>query len=350
MKVLVTGAGGFLGSALVAELKKRGHSVRAVMRRRESAFNLHGLEVEIFICDIQDKEAVASAVKGVDVIFHTAAVYRSYPFYVLRPKEIFETNIRGTRNVFEEAIKAGVKRIVYTSSTGAVGKRNDGLPADESVKLNLLEKRSFYERSKALAEEAALSYSDKGIEVVSVNPSFLFGTGDSRPTPTGEMIVKFLNRVYPTYFDATLCVSDIRTVVEAEIKAMEKGKNGERYIVAHERHYTLKELFDLLEGITGIKGPRLKMPLQAVWVFSILNELVLLLTGLSRKAHPIVESEVVKYFGIGSKYDGAKAKKDLGLKDADFRETLKDEVRWYVRNGYIRRSSKIRYFKTIGKL
>ncbi|KJJ84620.1 NAD-dependent epimerase/dehydratase [Candidatus Omnitrophus magneticus] len=163
MNILVTGAGGFLGSAIVEELIKKGHKVRTLLRRKEAAFNLHGMQTELFICDILNSDAVMQAVKGIDVIFHAAAIYNTYPWYCLNPKELYTTNIEGTRNIMEAALREGVKKVIYTSSTAAVGKREDGAPADETVKLNLLEKRSHYEKSKAKAEEVALSYHNKGV-------------------------------------------------------------------------------------------------------------------------------------------------------------------------------------------
>lgn len=350
MNILVTGGAGFLGSALITELKKRGHHVKALLRRQETAFNLDGLEVEIFICNLLDKEKLKEAVQGIDVIFHTAAIYKSYPFYNRYPKEIYETNIEGTRNIFEAALKARVKKIIYTSSCGAVGKREDGLPADETVKLNLLERRSHYEKSKALAEEVALSYHNKGIHVVSVDPSFLFGVRDSRPSPTGEMVVKFLNRSYPCYFNAVVCPSDLDTTVEAHIKAMEIGKSGERYIVVCEQRYTLKELFDMLEDITGIKAPKIILPIQILYLFSIINELLLGLLGMNDRIRPLIASEVVKYFTVGAKYDGSKARVYFGLKEKAFKETLRAEVKWYMINDYVRKSSKIIYFRKLGRL
>ncbi len=350
MKILVTGGAGFLGSALIAELKKRGHYVRALLRRQETAFNLDGLEVEIYICNLLDKEKLELAVRNIEVIFHTAAIYKGYPFYIKYPKEIYQTNLEGTRNLFDVALKSGVKKIIYTSSTAAIGMPEDNLPADETVKLNFLNKRSHYEKSKALAEEIALSYHSKGMYVVAVNPSFLFGVRDSRPTPTGEMVIKFLNRSYPCYFDALLCVSDIDTVVQAHIKALENGKSGERYIVAYEQHYTLKEIFDMLESITGVKRPWIKLPLQWVYLFSIVNELLLGIIGLGSHVKPLIASEIVSYFKLGAKYNGLKARREFGLTEKPFKEVLSAAVKWYVLNGYIRKTSKIAYFKKIGKL
>ncbi|NTV29623.1 MAG: NAD-dependent epimerase/dehydratase family protein [Candidatus Omnitrophica bacterium] len=350
MKVLVTGGGGFLGASLIRRLRQEGYSVRALLRRKESAFNLDGVELEVFIGNVLDKDCLARAMVGVDYVFHTAAVFRGYPFYIRHPEEIFQTNIEGTRNLCEAALAAGIRRVVYTSSAAAVGMREDGMPADETVPLNLLDRRSFYERSKAESEKVALSYHALGLNIVSVNPSFLFGVGDSRPTPTGEMIVKFLNRSYPCYFDALLCVSDIDSTVEAHFKALSTGESGQRYIVAHGRHYTLAEIFKMLEEISGVRAPFLKLPLNVVHIFSLLNEAILGLLGLGGKVGPVIDSETVRYFSLGARYDGSQGQRVLGLTFKDFREVLSEEVAWYMRHGYVRRSSKIGYYRKIGKL
>lgn len=350
MRVLVTGAGGFLGSALIRRLSADGHFVRAFMRRKETAFNLHGTSAEIFIGNILDKESVKEAVSGMDYVFHAAAIFRGYPFYIKRPKDIFETNIYGVRNICEAALAAGVKRVIYTSSTAAVGKRADGRPADETEELNHLESRSFYELSKFEAEKVALSYHAKGLNIISLNPSFLFGVRDSRPTPTGEMVVKFLNRVYPCYFNAKLCVSDIDSTVNAHVAAMNRGESGKRYIVAHEQRYTLEELFRMLEEISGVSAPRLKLPAGMVMAFAIMNEAVLGMLRLSGKILPIIEFEVVRYFMLDAQYESALAHKELDFKHGDFRKVLEEEVLWYIKNGYVKRSSKIKFYRKIGRL
>lgn len=336
MRVLVTGAGGFLGSALVRKLKADGHYVRAFIRHNETAINLRGVDADTFTGDILDKESVVQAVSGMDYVFHAAAIFRGYPFYTKRPKDIFETNIEGVRNICEAALAAGVKRVIYTSSTAAVGKRADGLPADETEKLNHLESRSFYELSKFEAEKVALSYHAKGLNIVSLNPSFLFGVRDSRPTPTGEMVVKFLNRVYPCYFNAKLCVSDIDSTVNAHVAAMTRGDSGKRYIIAHERHYSLEELFAMLEEISGVPAPRLKLPARLVMALAIVNEAVLGILRLSGKVSPIIEFEVVRYFMLDAQYESGLARKELDFKHGNFRKVLEEEVNWYVKNGYVK--------------
>ncbi|MBU1852952.1 MAG: NAD-dependent epimerase/dehydratase family protein [Candidatus Omnitrophica bacterium] len=351
MKVLVTGAGGFLGSALVKELKKQGHYVRALIRRKESAFKLRGLEVEIFICDILNKGRLRDAVEGIDVIFHTAALVKtSFPFYQRYPKELYRVNVEGTNNVFEIAYKTGVKKVIYTSSIATVGKRRDGKPADESIPLNLLHKRSHYERSKACAEKLALSYNTKGMHVVAVNPGNIAGIQDTKPTTIGEIIVKFLNGIYLFYLEGLLYITDLDTVVDAHIKAMEKGKSGERYIIINQRFFTVKEMFDILERITGIKGPRIKLPLHIAYLLSILNEAILWVLCLKNHFSPIIGSEDIKYLMLNAKYDGSKARKEFALREKPIEESLRAEVDWYMRNGYIRKSSKRRYYEELAGL
>lgn len=319
----MTGGGGFLGSALVRELKRRGHHVRVLLRKGESDTGLSGLDAEIFTGDILDKTSLAEPVKGIDIVFHAAALYKSYPFFERHPNEIYRINVEGTRNVFESALAAGVKKVIHTSSIAAVGKP-----------------LGHYGKSKALAEEIALSYHRKGMHVVSVNPGFIFGAGEAGPDSTGELIVRFLNGFYRVYFDAALYISDLEMTVEAHLKAMEIGKNGERYIVVSERAYTLKEIFAILEEITGIKAPRIKIPIWLVLMVSMIHELLIGLFGLTGRMRPIIASEIAKYYMLNPKYDGTKARTELGLKEPQIRETFEKAVRWCAANGYTKKPLK----------
>ena len=345
MKCLVTGGGGFIGSELVRQLIGRGHKVRVLLRKREIPSNLNGIEAEIFLGDIRDKDIVWKIVKGVDVVFHTASIYESTPFHVRYPKHLYEVNVEGTRNICEAALQGGVKKLVYTSSTAAVGLRDDGKPADESIRLNFLAKRSHYEKSKAIAEEVALSYHQKNLWVVAINPSFLIGPGDIRPTPTGEIIVKFLNRVYPCYFDGIVCLSDLTSAAKAHIDALELGKSGNRYIVAMDQHYSIRELFEEIEKVSRIKAPRAKVPLRILFILSLINEAVLGILGLRRRFRPIVPFELMRYLTLRCSYDSSKAKKELGFRSRSIGDILRESVEWYMNNELIKVSSQQIYFK-----
>ena len=347
---LVTGGAGFVGAALVRELRARGYSVRVLLRRKETAMNLDRLQVEIFIGNILDPEAVREAVKGMDYVFHTASLYEATPFYDQKAGRMYEVNLSGIRNICEACCQAKVKKLIYTGSTGAVGLRDDGKPADETVPLNHLDRRSHYEKSKAEAEKTALSSHSQGFSVVSVNPSFLVGEGDMRPSPTGEVIVKFLNGYYPCYFDAILCLSDLPSTVDAHIRALERGRNGERYIVVSDQLVTVKEFFEILEDISGIKKPFLRLPMKALSLLAMVNEILIGLLGLRGKVRPLISHELLRYLSIGASYDSAKAKKELGFRPGPLKDVLRKSVHWFMRNGYIRKGARATYFRRIGKM
>ena len=347
-RCLVTGGAGFIGAALVRELQKRGCFVRVLMLPHESSLNLDRLQVEIFIGNILDPEAVREAVKGMDYVFHTASLYEAMPFYDRKAKRMYEVNLVGMQNLCEACLSAKVKKLIYTGSTGSVGLRDDGRPSDETVLLNHLDRRSHYEKSKAEAEKIAFSYHNKGLSVVSVNPSFLVGEGDMRPSPTGEVIVKFLNGYYPCYFDAKLCLSDLPSTVDAHIRAMEVGKNGERYIVVSDQSVSVKEFFGILEDISGIKKPFLRLPIKVLSLFAMMNELLIGLLGLRGKMRPLISHELLRYLSVGASYDSAKAKMDLGFRPQPLKEVLRKSVHWFMRNGYVRKGARAVYFRHIG--
>lgn len=336
MKCLVTGGGGFLGSEIVHQLIERGHRVRVLLRRKELPSNLDKVETEIFVGDIRNPSDVKELVKGVDCVFHTAAIYESTPFYIRYPKQLYSVNVDGTRNVCEACLETGVKKLIYTGSTAAIGLKDDGTPSDENIRLNYLNKRSHYEKSKELAEDVALSYSQKGLFVVSINPSFLIGPRDNRPTPTGRFILNFLKRMYPCYSDGILCLSDVKSAAKAHIDALELGANGERYIVGMDRHYTIKEMFDELERLSGVKTPPIKVPQSVLLIFSVINEIIIGLIGQAGKMRPILAYELVRYLGLKCRYDSSKAKKALKFKSNPFDEVLMSAVEWYVENDYVK--------------
>lgn len=347
---LATGAGGFVGAALVRALILQGKRVRGLLKPGETTRNLHGLTLEIFVADILNEEAVREVVQGVDCVFHTASLYDATPFYASSNPKMFEVNVRGTKNLLEASLAAGVKKFIYTGSTGAVGLREDGKPAGEDVKLNRLEMRSQYEKSKAEAEALVLSYHGRGMDVVSVDPTFLVGPGDLRPSPTGEVILNFLNGWYPSYFDGIVCLSDLTSTVRAHLAAMEKGRSGERYIVSSDRILTLKEFFQILENISGIKMPQLKIPIDLLLVFTVLNEALIGLLGLRGRARPLMPFELVRYFKLRASYDSSKAKRELDYRPEPIEEELQKAVRWFMIHGGVRKAARIRYYKHIGKI
>jgi dihydroflavonol-4-reductase len=320
-------------------LIEKGYKVRALLKEKETAFNLHGTEVELYIGDILDSAFLQEAMNNIDYVFHAASVYEPVPFYDSSPDYLYQVNVQGARNVCQAALESGhVKRLIYTSSVGTIGSNTKGRPSDETIPLNYLEQRSHYEKSKKEAEDVVLSFHNKGLETLSINPCFILGKGDLRPTPTGEMIIKFLNGRYPCYFEAIVPLANLLDVVEAHIACIKKGKSGERYIISSPKVMTLKDIFAYMERQTGIKAPTIRLPLRLLKIFAILNETIIGLLGMRGKMRPLIAYELVRYFQFGTFYDSGKARKELGINPQPIENSIDESIAWYVRNGYVKSS------------
>lgn len=331
MKVLVTGGTGFIGSTLVRYLIAAGHEVRVLVRQRKDSFLLENLKIEVANGDVTSAQAVERAVQGCDVVFNLASLYAFYPFWMKDPKAIYKINVEGTVNVLEASLKHGVKKFIHTSTIAAIGARPDGKPSDESAGF---EERgaSHYARSKYQAEQEVLKYFKKGLPAVILNPAIVIGERDHKPTPSGEVIVKFLNRKYPGYFDALWSVADADDVARAHIAAVERGRNGERYILANSQPHTFKKVFQLLEKVTGISAPCLKIPYGFLLGFTYLDEV---LSYFIFRRRPLLPVEGVKFSRMSIAFDNSKAVRELGYTETPFEETLKKAVSWYRKNAYI---------------
>ncbi|HOW59490.1 MAG TPA: NAD-dependent epimerase/dehydratase family protein [Candidatus Omnitrophota bacterium] len=334
-KVLVTGATGFVGSALVRALLKHGNEVHVLVRQRGPSFsNLEGLHVVPHFGDIQSIDSLKEAMKGIKVVYHTAAVYQFFPWWKKTELPIYKVNLEGTKNVVECAKEAGVKKMVYTSSIITIGKSPGKELSDETTPFSASQLNSHYARSKYETEQWVLEEAKKGFPVVIVNPGIVFGERDSKPTPSGEIIVKFLNRKYPGYVDFVWCTADVDDVAEGHIQAAEKGRIGERYILCNNEHYSLEELFRFLEDISGLKRPRIKFPVFIMKVFVYVDE------WLARfiKRQPLMPSEGLKFCSMLLKCSNAKAVKELGYRTTSIEETLAKAVRWYRDHGYVKKT------------
>src|ERR1700687_3173999 len=260
MRALVTGATGFVGAHLAHALLGRGVAVRCLVRPAGAAGRrvdlLAGLPVEIAPGDLRQRDALRAAVAGCDVVYHCAADYRLFP---PDPNEMLASNVTGTDNLLTACADAGVGRVVYTSSVGALGLVAGGRPADERTPVTLDDMIGAYKRSKYQAERIAEQWAARGLPVVIVNPSPPGGEGDVKPTPTGQMVVDFLRRKFPAYVDTGLNLIDVRDVAAGHLLAAAEGGRGERYILRY-RHMTLKEILDALSRLTGLPSPRLRVP------------------------------------------------------------------------------------------
>ncbi len=328
MKVFVTGATGFIGASLVRELLKDGYGVRALARANSDRRNLHGLDVEICEGDLRDRASLEAGINGCDMLFHAAADYR---LWTRTPAVMYEINVQGTRNVLEAALNRGVSRVVYTSSVGTLGNPGNGEPGNESTPVTLADMVGHYKKSKFLAERAAEEFVAKGLPLVIVNPSTPVGMLDIKPTPTGKIIVDFLNRKMPAYLDTGLNIIDVEDCARGHVLAATRGRVGEKYILGNE-NLTLKRIFAMLEELTGLAAPRVRLPYAPILAAAYVNEAISRLTG-KEPLIPLAGVQMAKKFMF---FDSTKAVRELGLPQRPAIEALGKAVAWFRANGYVK--------------
>jgi dihydroflavonol-4-reductase len=335
MNCFVTGASGFIGANLVHELRVRGHRVKALLREKTDVRGLAGADFERVAGDVSDCDKLKAAMRGCDWCFHVAA---SYHLWLRDYRPMYAANVEGTRNVIEAAGSAGCLRIVYTSTVGCIGlpKENNGtiLPTDETAPVSEAQMSNHYKLSKWRAERVALELAAKGLPVVIVNPTAPIGPRDVKPTPTGQVIVDFLNRAMPAYLDTGLNWVHVRDVAAGHILAAEKGRVGERYILGHaEGNWTMREAFAVLEKITNIPAPKMQVRYVVALGAAYANEAISFFTHKTPKA-PLAGVRMAKYKMF---FSPAKAIRELGLPQTPPRQALADAVEWFRQNGYLKR-------------
>lgn len=335
MNCFVTGASGFIGANLVHELLARGHRVAALLRPGSDTRGLQGAAIEKISGDVSDRAALQSAMRGCDWCFHVAA---SYHLWLRDYQPMYAANVDGARNVLTVAAEAGCSRIVYTSTVGCVGlprekKNSEIIPTDESAPVSEAQMSNHYKRSKWWAEQVALELAGKGFPVVIVNPSAPVGPRDVKPTPTGKVILDFLNRQMPAYLDTGLNWVHVRDVAIGHILAAEKGRVGERYILGHaEGNWTMEKTFSVLEEITGIPAPKFRVPYFVALTAAHLDEAISNFKGRPPKA-PLAGVRMARYKMF---FNPAKAIRELGLPQTPPRQALVDAVEWFRSNGYVK--------------
>ncbi|HTS13658.1 MAG TPA: hopanoid-associated sugar epimerase [Candidatus Limnocylindrales bacterium] len=328
MTTLVTGATGFVGSHVARQLVSAGHSVRILIRPSSNTKVLDGLAVERVEGDLRDALSLDRAMKGVRRVFHVAADYR---LWTRDPADIYQTNVDGTRALLEAAGRAGVERVVYTSTVATIAVPTaDGSLPNETTHASLEQMTGHYKRSKFLAELEAIKAAAAGVPVVIVNPTAPVGPGDWKPTPTGRIIVDFVNGRMPAYVDTGLNVVAVEDVAAGHLLAAEKGRIGERYILGG-RNMTLKEILDALAKITGRSAPRVKMPHAVALAAGYADEWFSRLTG----REPQIPVEGVKMSRHRMFVATDKAERELGYKSGSAEAALERAVRWYEEHGYV---------------
>ena len=333
MNCFVTGASGFIGANLVHELVVSGHRVKALLRPGADLRGLAGARFEPIEGDVSDRERLEQSMRGCDWCFHVAA---SYHLWLRDYRPMYAANVQGTRNVLEAAAASGCKRIVYTSTVGCIGLPkpvHDRLVATDETSLTSESQMSnHYKRSKWQAEKVALELAGKGLPVVIVNPSAPVGPRDVKPTPTGKVIVDFLNRAMPAYLDTGLNWVHVHDVAVGHILAAEKGRVGERYILGHAQgNWTMKQALAVLEEITGVPAPKLRIPYFVALAAAHVNETISSLTGKPPKA-PLAGVRMAKHKMF---FNPAKAIIELGLPQTPPTRALADAVEWFRRNRYV---------------
>ncbi|AFZ53390.1 hopanoid-associated sugar epimerase [Cyanobacterium aponinum] len=318
-RVFVTGATGFVGANLVRLLLQENYQVRALVRKNADLTNVKNLDIELVEGSLND-ENLYNKMIGCDYLFHVAALYSLWS----KDKELlYQTNVLGTKNVFHAARKANIKRTIYTSSVAAIGVRKDGVLADENYQSPVENLIGNYKKSKYYAEQEAHLAIKSGQDIVIVNPSTPIGAYDLKPTPTGEIIVRFLRGKMPGFVNTGLNFIDVQDVAKGHILALEKGKTGERYILGNQ-NLTLAEFLDKLARIANKSAPKVKFPVWFPLAVAYLDEYVLSKLG----KNPSVAVEAVKMSSQYMFYNSQKAVKELGLPQTDIDKAIRDAVNW----------------------
>ena len=311
-------------------LLERNWDVRCLVRAASRLDNLNELPVEFATGDLRDGDSIRRAVRGADVVYHCAADYR---LWCADPREMYESNVNGSRNVMQAALDERVERIVYTSTVGALGLNDDGTPADEETPVSIDDMIGHYKRSKFLAEAEVRGFASRGLPVVIVNPSTPIGELDIKPTPTGKIIVDFLKGKMFGYVDTGMNLIDVRDCAEGHILAAERGHVGHRYILGG-TNLTLKAMFDALARVTDITSPKMKVPHWVAESYARLENFWAI--NVARRA-PDVPVESVRMSRHRMWFDSSKAVRELALPQTSIDDALARAVRWFNDHGYVTR-------------
>ena len=327
MKVLVTGATGFIGGNLARELWRRGDDVQALVRPGSNRLTIQDTGITPVEGDILDRQSIDRAIQGCEAVYHVAAVYT---FWSKNPAGVSQANVQGTKNVLESARQAGVSRTVYTSTVGTIGIPQTGL-GDEDTPLDPKSLHGHYKNSKHLAEQQALAFAAGDMPVVVVNPTLPVGPWDVKPTPTGKIVLDFLRCKIPAYLKTGMNIVDVADVVAGHILALEKGRPGERYILGNQ-NVSLKQIFDMLSQLTGLPAPRIRAPYWLVVGVGYADHFI---EATLLRREPVVPVEGV----LASKHPAYvtcdKAINQLGLPQSSVTDALKQSVDWFVEHGYV---------------
>ncbi len=327
MRVFITGATGFVGAHVARRYAAEGASLCLLTRKTSRLDALAGLSADLVTGDLREPEGFRSALSGCDALVHVAADYR---LWVRDPQEMYAANVDGTRELLRMARETGVQNVVYTSSVATMGFKADGSIVNEDTPVSLADMIGHYKRSKFLGEQEAIRAAHQGQRVMILNPTTPIGPGDWKPTPTGRIIVDFLNRRFPAYVDTGLNLVDVDEVARMHVAALTNGRPGERYILGGE-NLTLKQILDRMSAITGLPSPARKVPHAVAMGFAFFDENI---TGKLLGREPRATVEAVR---MGKKMMFAasqKAETELGFRILPIYNALRSAIEWFVKHGY----------------
>jgi dihydroflavonol-4-reductase len=327
MKIFLTGATGFVGHHVARALATEGAKLRMLVRKTSNLAHLEGIDGETVVGDLLNLEGVKNSLGGCDAVVHVAADYR---FWIRDPEAMYRTNVDGTRDLLRLAREAGVKRFVYTSSVATMHFRRDGLIVNEDTPVTLADMVGAYKRSKFLAEQQAIAAAEDGQRVIILNPTTPIGPYDTKPTPTGQIFVDFLNGRFPAYMDTGLNLVDVAEVARAHVSALTRGQSGHRYILGGE-NLTLKQILDKMAAITGLPSPTMKIPFAVAATYAFFEEWI---TGRIRGRVPRTTLQEVRLGRKKMYASSAHAQQELGFRILPVYPAMRAAIDWFKANGY----------------
>jgi dihydroflavonol-4-reductase len=327
--VAVTGAAGFIGSAIVRALLPLGVSVVALVEPGGSEANLAGLDVEVRTVDIRERSDVRAAVEGARAVFHTAALFA---FWAKNPDVFYDVNVGGTRNVIAGALAAGCERIVYTSTVATIGLHGGSGPSDENVPARIDHLFGYYKQSKYVAEHEALRAAAEGAPLALVHPTFPLGPRDIRPTPTGKVLLDYLNGRMPGYVDTAMNVAHVDDLAQGHLLVLERGHQGRSYIIGGE-NLSMRSLLETAAACTGLAPPTRRWPLALGLGVGYVSDAI---EGRLLGREPHVPLEAARMSREHMVFDDSRARDELGYSSRPAEDAITDSARWFVDNGYVR--------------
>ena len=327
MKVFLTGATGFVGHHVAKALAAEGADLRLLVRKSSNLKNLEGIPGESVVGDLARPDSFAPALTGCDAVMHVAADYR---LWIRDPDTMYRANVDGTRDLLRLAREAKIRRVVYTSSVATMHFRTDGIVVNEDTPVTLADMVGHYKRSKFLAEQQAIAAAQDGQQVIILNPTTPIGPNDAKPTPTGRILVDFLNRKFPAYVDTGLNLVDVAEVARTHVTALNKGKPGRRYILGGE-NLTLKQILDKMSAITGIPSPTTKIPFAVAATYAFFEEFI---TGRIRGKEPRATLEEVRMGRKKMFASSARAQQEIDFRIVPVYPAMRAAIDWYRANGY----------------